>query len=667
MFQIKPPYYGAAYYPEAWEPDQVDEDIRLMLEMGINTVRIGEFAWSNMEPAEGDFDFSLMNMVIDKCFNAGIAVIMCTPTCTPPAWMTTKYSEIMVMNTHGERATHGGRRNACANSHKYREFCDQIVTRMAMEFANKENIIAWQVDNELYNNSAEGRGCCCPECMTKFKQVMKLKYVTIENLNKAWDNYVWSLEYNDFDQLPIPRHDVWHHPSYQLEWMEVQAKSYCEFSNFQADILHKYVNVPVGTDMMPFLGLDYEDMNEKLDVIQFNHYRDSSNLWDIAFWSDFLRNLKPVPFWVTETASCWGGGIAPSWHGEPNFGIANVWLPITLGAEANLYWLWRNHWGGQELMHGSLVNSWGRPMHIAGEIKQLSAGLKKAADMINGTKPINNHLAMHFSHLAWNMYQFQPMVNGFDFNARVTNDIYHPLQQIQLRPNVLGGGHALDDYKMIITAFMPCIEEKGLSDRIFNWVENGGTWVIGPMADIRTTTGAKYKQAPFGFLEKWTDVHYNFTIPGGKMFPITYANGDKVDTTSLNYDAYTVTGASKVLASYTDEYLDGYAAITETKIGNKGGRIIMVGTLLAPKSWASFIKNIAAECEIMPVTEASGNVVTGLRDGEFGEVFTAVEVENKEGEFVVPFDAYDILTDMTYQKGQKVNMTKFGVFLMKKK
>lgn len=239
-----------------------------------------------------------------------------------------------------------------------------FVIKMANTFKDYDNIIGWQIDNELYNSGSDGRGCCCEVCHGKFIDYLKEKYKTIDELNKSWGMYVWSINYTSWDEIPVPRNTVWHHPSFLTEWMLFQARSYKEFSDFQADILHSILpdGVYVGTDMMPFLGLDYEEMNEKLDIVQFNHYRGTSNLWDIALWADYMYNLKNKPFWITETATCWGGGVSCSQHNDINFGIANTFLPIILGAQANLYWLWRNHFAGQELMHGSVVNSWGRPL-----------------------------------------------------------------------------------------------------------------------------------------------------------------------------------------------------------------------------------------------------------------------------------------------------------------
>lgn len=116
MFYIEKPYFGAAYYPESWPAEQVEADIRLMKEAGVHTVRIAEFAWSTMEPAEGSYNFTFFHHVVDCLREAGIAVIMGTPTCMPPAWLSEKYPEILIVDASGKRMSHGARRHACPNN-----------------------------------------------------------------------------------------------------------------------------------------------------------------------------------------------------------------------------------------------------------------------------------------------------------------------------------------------------------------------------------------------------------------------------------------------------------------------------------------------------------------------------------------------------------------------
>lgn len=109
----KAPWFGAAYYPETWEwdPHVIDEDIRLMQEAGMNAVRMTEFAWSAMEPREGVFTFAPFDAVIDRLAQEGIAVVLGTPSATPPVWLTARYPDMLMENDDGTRKQHGERRH----------------------------------------------------------------------------------------------------------------------------------------------------------------------------------------------------------------------------------------------------------------------------------------------------------------------------------------------------------------------------------------------------------------------------------------------------------------------------------------------------------------------------------------------------------------------------
>ena len=156
MNAVKPPFLGAAYYPEDWDPSEIDKDIRKMLSIGIDVARIGEFAWHKMEPAEGSFDFGWLHDVVDRLKSAGIGVVMCTPTATPPIWITRKYPDMLVEYKNGRTMQHSGRRHACSNHPEYLRYSAIIVEKLAQEFGSDEGILGWQIDNEIYLQNNEG-------------------------------------------------------------------------------------------------------------------------------------------------------------------------------------------------------------------------------------------------------------------------------------------------------------------------------------------------------------------------------------------------------------------------------------------------------------------------------------------------------------------------------
>ena len=140
MIAIKPPFLGVAYYPEDWDVSEIDKDIAKMLSIGINVARIGEFAWRKMEPRDGEFDFSWMHLVVEKLKDAGIGVVIGTPTATPPVWLTKKYPDMFAQYKNGRVMQHSGRRHACSNHPEYLKYSLRIVEKLAKEFGNDEAV-----------------------------------------------------------------------------------------------------------------------------------------------------------------------------------------------------------------------------------------------------------------------------------------------------------------------------------------------------------------------------------------------------------------------------------------------------------------------------------------------------------------------------------------------
>jgi beta-galactosidase GanA len=635
---------GAAYYPEDWPLELIDEDIELMKRARCNVMRIGEFAWSRMEPQEGQYDFDWLRLVVDKLGAAGIATVMGTPTCTPPAWLSERYPEILSVAENGRPITHGGRRHACPNSPVYRDHSARIVTRLAEEFGRDERVIGWQIDNELYYNAPFG--CCCPVCLRKFQDRLREQFGTVEALNAAWDLDLWSQTYQAFGQAPHPTSNVWHHPSLKLAWMLFQSDSYVEFCEHQVDTLRPLTAQPIGTDMMPFAGLSYYKMHRKLDLVQYNHYDSKESLWRQVFWMDYVRPIKDAPFWNTETQTTWGGGLTATGYKEPGFCRVNSWLPLAMGGEANLYWLWRVHWAGQELMHGSVVDSFGRPTYAFGEVQELGAGFETCRDFITGTRPVKPKLAVHFSTWAWHFFEHQPLTGGFKYLEALLAGLYRGLFERNWRADVVDPAADLADYSVVISPFLPALDEEGLRGRLAEWIKAGGAWIATPFTDIRDLEGAKLKSGPYGSLEEWGQVFRAHECPiEPKPLPIRWADGTEGEG-SLWQDALEPRGA-EVLATYTAWPNEGKAAITRARMGK--GQVIVMATLPRPEQLLPFLEGLFAEAGIKREWQASESVLAVPRAGEAGAGAVVLELEGKSGTVTLPRPATDLLSGERYE------------------
>jgi len=673
MYDFKPPYYGAAYYPEAWPREEVDKDLDRLVAHGLNTVRVAEFAWSTMEPEEGKYDFSLFREVVDKCKARGISVVMCTPSATPPSWMEHNYPEIM-MEIAGEKMTHGHRRMSCPTNKKFRYFCSKIVEEMAREFANDENIIGWQLDNEISIMPKKLFGCTCEGCRKGFKDYLRHRYGTIEALNDAWEHYTWSMNFSSFDEVDANDGAVNLPAAQQYLWEEYKNACYQDFLLDQVKILRKYTKAPIGTDMMPTHQFDIQGINNHLDVAQFNHY---SGPAAGQHWFDAYRNSADK-FWVTETSCSWGGGNTPVGPRAKGFCKANTLSSFALGGEMVLYWLFRSHKGGHEMAHGSVIDAWGRDMHTSDEVRGISRDLDLLRPMISGTKPKRNGIAVAYGHRAYEIATYAPMTtmgNSSDYTDDFVKTVYNPLNQRHCRPDVISMYHDLTPYKLLINYRTYTLDEGDFLDRIMPWVEKGGTWIVGPMTDIFTKDLAKYRHAPFGHMEGWADVERKFFMPASNGWhllnrpctDIILDDGTTLKTKGLTYDAFVPGKSAKALGKYAgggDEYLEGHVAITETKVGK--GRIIMMGAALDDESFAKFICGIAAELGIFPISEGDRTVVTSLLEGEYGTVFCAIETDEQPAKIKIPFNSTDILTKRRYFEGEMVDMGKFECIFAKK-
>lgn len=626
--QVLPPYIGAAYYPELWPADEVDADIAKMHEVGINCVRVGEFAWSRMEPEEGVFCFDWLREVLDKMAAAHIAVILCTPSATPPKWLTDRYPETLRMYSNGKRAQFGGRCHVCKTSPVMREKNRIVSQKLAEALGRHPAVIGWQLDNEIFHYED---GCFCPLCAAAFQQYLEEKYKTVEALNAAWGTARWSLTYRSFADVIPPRHDTWNHASLFAEWVRFQDETICSYIREQAEAVRPYTDAPIGTDMMLPLELSHEQMNRPLDVVQINHYERAEQLGDTAFIYDHLRPIKERPFWCTETQAGWNGSFFAANGPRPQGNCyVNTWMPIAKGGEMNEYWLWRAHPAGHELAHGAVLSTAGRPYEVAEEIRRAADEFAACGKFLRGTK-VHSEIAIHCSATAALNYRFAPMVEGFDYRERLLRDFWAPFRHYNV--DLIETSHSLAGYKVVFSPYLSTLEGD-LKERLLRWVEEGGTWVVGPMSDCMTDYACKYTKAPYSCLEELAGVYtrYQYPLPDPAI-AAQFTDGAPL-TLSLCYDAYELRGAA-TLATYTAGRFAGYTAIAERQRGN--GKIILLGAVPDAES-------VRALAGLPPIAAASDNVQLVARSGEGQEGIIALETEHLSGWVELPGEYENIVT-----------------------
>ncbi len=628
---------GSNYYPEDWDEDQIDEDINKMVETGFNVARIAEFAWYKMEPRDGEYDFGWLHNIVDKLKAAGIYVIMGTPTATPPNWLYNKYPDMAVSDPSGAKMSHGGRRHCCSSNPNYIEQSLRIVQKLAEEFGNDENVIGWQIDNEIYPN----KPCICEHCVENYHKWLKNKYGSVEEINKRWNLNLFSQAYDSIDDIPVPIKG-WHNPHIKLEWELSHANNHLNFVHAQAEVIRKYSKKPIGTDTMPVNGYDYRKLNSVLDVSQINHYSLPAYFPTILFWMDYMRKFSKIPFWNTETQATWNGATSPGMYVfEDNFIYMNSWIAYMLGGSANLYWLWRTHWAGHELGHGAVTDSSGRYTHTHNEIVKLSRDLKKAEDFLLDTK-VKSNVAITFQSINWTIQLTQDVNDSIKKSLNDVYDYYDCILREGIHPDVIDAREELDSYKVIFSPLAFTLEEADFEERITKWVENGGTWVVGPLSDIRTAIGTKYKKAPYGFLEKLTGAHQLYIMPDDKdTFTCENELGETVKC-SKTYEIFEELGNTLIKITKGHKAVIGKACVLEIPVGK--GKVIILGTFPEEKELRRIISKAVTE-NGGEKYNIEGGVMIVRREGEARSGLIVAEVYGTGGSFRFDGKMKDILTD----------------------
>jgi hypothetical protein len=314
----RPMLIGVDYYPEHWPPERWETDAKLMKEAGFNTVRLAEFAWIDMEPTEGRFEFGWLDDAIEVLAKHDIYVILGTPSAVMPAWVARKYPETLRMKADGTRVVWGGRKHNCYSSGAYRMLSQRIAQAMAEHFAKTPNVIGWQIDNEF-----GGEACHCASCLAEFPDWLKARYGSLDELNRAWGNHFWGLKFTTWGEITIPdyatdREWVMGNPSACLDWKRFITWQQARFQAEQAKVIQAACPEDFITHnfMGLFSSLDYYDMAADLDFVSWDNYPIWSGKPDIPYDSslaaDVMRGLKQKNFLIMEqTAGPAAGRLRP--------------------------------------------------------------------------------------------------------------------------------------------------------------------------------------------------------------------------------------------------------------------------------------------------------------------------------------------------------------------
>ena len=632
---------GAAWYPEQWPESRWDRDLQLMEEAHLHVVRVGEFAWSRMEPVEGRYDLDWLERAVRMAQKHHIAVVIGTPTDAPPAWLTKAHPETLRVDAMGHRAEHGQRRQFNYANPLYRVYCARIATQLAERFGRDPDVIGWQIGNEFSDESFDA------ETRHEFQDWLKHRFGTLDALNAAWATAYWSQTYDSWDEIPLPTGGG--NPGLLLEHRHFVSDTWRDFQHVQLGAIRKFAEKrQFITTNLGGLGwsdnFDHYEINKELDLAAWDDYVGQGHL-NVArngALHDFVRGWKRANFWVMETQPGtvnWAPVNNALDRGETR---AMAWQAIGHGADAVLYWQWRSALNGQEQYHGALVGPDGEPLPIYPEIAQTGAEFERAAKALQGTAPVAQVALLHSYDSRWAI-DFQPHNRNYD-QLEVLLGYYAPLREDRLTVDIVQPEAPLDAYKVVFAPSLNVISN-GLAAHLLAYVEQGGHLVLGPrsgMKDEHDALNIQRQPGPLvsalgGRVEQYYALETPVPVSGEAGAGMAQVWAEQLST----HDA-----AEQILLRYGkgDGWLEGQPAMISHRVGK--GSLTYLGAVLDASAMHTATEWMLRDAGVEPeFTALPPDVEVCRRVGEGRTIYVLLNHGAAAAEIKLPRAMSDLLSD----------------------
>ncbi len=638
---------GVYYYPEHWDESQWDRDFKKMHELGFEFTHFAEFAWAQLEPSEGKYDFAWLDRAVALAAKHDLKVILCTSTATPPVWLSRKYPEILLRQEDGTVLDHGARQHASFASPLYRELSYKMIEKLAEHYGNDARVIGWQLDNEPavqfdYNPKAE----------IAFRDFLRKKYENnIKALNDAWGTSFWSEVYTTFDEITLPKTRQMFMNHHQiLDYRRFAAGVTNDFLNEQSLLIKKYTkNQWVTTNYIPNYDEGHIGGSKELDFVSYTRYMvygenegigrrgyRVGNPLRIAFANDFFRPIQGT-YGVMELQPGqvnWGS-INP----QPLPGAVRLWLWSVFagGSDFVCTYRYRQPLYGTEQYHYGIVGTDGVTVTPGGreyqefinEVKLLrkefSPRAKEPKDYVDRTT------AILFNHEnAWSIDRQKQNVTWNTMGH--IEKYYRTLKSFGAPVDFITEEKDFSQYPVMIAPAYQ-LADKDLVERWTNYVKSGGNLVLTCRTAQKDRFGRLF-EVPFGSLINNLTGNsmdfYDLLLPED---PGVVEMGGKKYTWNTWGEILIPGKDSQVWATYAQEFYDGKPAVTFRRLGK--GTITYIGVDSTDGSLeADILKKLYATLNI-PVMNLPYGVTMEYRNG-FAIV---LNYSDKPYEFALPSGA----------------------------
>ena len=623
---------GVYYYPEAWNPEQWERDFANMEKMGFEFTHFAEFAWAQLEPTEGKYDFVWLDKAVELAAKHHMKVIMCTPSATPPVWLTRKYPEVLVQLPNGQTAMHGTREHYSWSSPKYQELTRKIVEAMAKHYANDSRIWGWQIDNEP---SHYGSLDYNPAAQASFRNWLKNKYQTIDKLNAAWGTAFWSGVYTDFEQIEMPNEGRLisgvASPTSQLDMKRFNADECAAFMELRNKAIKEKVgrNQFVTTNFMNG-HTDVDPWRSKnLDFISYTVYPVAGytegvgdqgfrlgDPWRISFANDFFRSLKGVTgvMELQPGQVNWG-----SYSPQPCPGAVRMWLWNAFAGGLDFICSYRFRqpaYGGEQFHYGMVGTDGVTPLNGGKQYSQFMSEIRELRKQYKPNAAMPKEYAARKTAMVYNMDNvwettLQPQTFQWNERAHIAK-YYNALKLLTAPVEIVSEDKDLSAYPFVVIPACQMVD-KALVDKWTKYAENGGHLIV----TVRTGLKDRNGHFPEG---EWACSISN--LIGAKIVMNDMLGGNKTAKVTMAGKEYSWNNwgdmlepakGTEVWANFADQFYAGLPTVSNRKLGK--GTVTYIGTDTDDGKLEQAVLKKVFETNGVAVQELPEGVMINWRDG----------------------------------------------------
>ena len=620
--------HGGDYNPEQWldKPEVLAKDVELMKKAHVNTVTLGVFSWSVLEPQEGVFELDWLADIIHNLYENGIYTILATPSAARPAWMAHKYPEVRRVRADRVRELYNRRQNYCYTSPTYREKVREIDEKLAKRFGKDPAVLLWHISNEM------GGDCNCELCQAEFRRWLKDRYGSLEGVNKAWNARFWSHDYTAWEQIESPAPQGENAvQGLALDWKRFVSDRHIDFYKFERDVVKSIVpDAKFTVNMMyHFDGIDYFKMAKEIDVASWDNYPTwhkptetvEQTALDTAMMHDLYYSLKQKPFLLMESSPSFTNWQPISKQRKPGITELSALQTVAHGSDSVLYFQWRASRGAEEKLHGAVLGHDGREDSRSFR-ETVAVGEKlEALSEVTAVYREKQAAIVHDWENKWALEgSCGPRNAGMGYWDELELH-YNALAREGITVDFVNQESELDGYGLVVVPMLYLLKES-FAQKLCDFAQKGGTVVVTYWTGVVDESDlCRLGDTPYGLVDllglRRTEIDGMYDGEVRRCTPVEGAVLPEAQASTLcEVAALNETDPAVPLSVYAEDYFEGCPAVAVHKYGE--GRAYYLASRFDESFYRAFYRSAAQEADLTPAwPEPLPDGVLAVRRGAF--------------------------------------------------